>query len=152
MRQIIEEGLTVNNIGTAGANRLDRVKRALRDAGMPDTILSRFPHEFSGGQRQRIAIARALVSEPRILICDEPTSALDVSVQAQILNLLKRLQTETGVAMLFITHNLAVVQYLADEVVVLRHGDVVERGSAEQLFANPQHAYTRQLIDAAPVL
>jgi len=92
------------------------------------------------------------VSEPKILICDEPTSALDVSVQAQILNLLKRLQNETGVAMLFITHNLAVVQYLADEVVVLRHGEVVERGSAEQLFANPQHAYTRQLIDAAPVL
>jgi peptide/nickel transport system ATP-binding protein len=150
--EILEEPLLSLRPDLDATARKARVLKVIDQVSMPEEALARFPHEFSGGQRQRIAIARALVSEPRILICDEPTSALDVSVQAQILNLLKRLQTETGVAMLFITHNLAVVQYLADEVVVLRHGDVVERGSAEQLFANPQHAYTRQLIDAAPVL
>lgn len=150
--EILEEPLLGLRPDLDATARKARVLKVIDQVSMPEEALARFPHEFSGGQRQRIAIARALVSEPRILICDEPTSALDVSVQAQILNLLKRLQTETGVAMLFITHNLAVVQYLADEVVVLRHGDVVERGSAEQLFANPQHAYTRQLIDAAPVL
>jgi peptide/nickel transport system ATP-binding protein len=150
--EILEEPLLSLRPEMDSVARKARVLKVIDQVGMPEEALARFPHEFSGGQRQRIAIARALVSEPKILICDEPTSALDVSVQAQILNLLKRLQTETGVAMLFITHNLAVVQYLADEVVVLRHGDVVERGSAEQLFANPQHAYTRQLIDAAPVL
>ncbi|HEX4855306.1 MAG TPA: dipeptide ABC transporter ATP-binding protein [Limnobacter sp.] len=150
--EILEEPLLGLRPDLDAQGRMARVSRVIEQVSMPQEALTRFPHEFSGGQRQRIAIARALVSEPKILICDEPTSALDVSVQAQILNLLKRLQTETGVAMLFITHNLAVVQYLADEVVVLRHGDVVERGSAEQLFANPQHAYTRQLIDAAPVL
>jgi len=150
--EILEEPLLSLRPDLNAAARKARVLKVIDQVSMPEEALARFPHEFSGGQRQRIAIARALVSEPKILICDEPTSALDVSVQAQILNLLKRLQTETGVAMLFITHNLAVVQYLADEVVVLRHGDVVERGSAEQLFANSQHAYTRQLIDAAPVL
>ncbi|MBU0782803.1 MAG: dipeptide ABC transporter ATP-binding protein [Gammaproteobacteria bacterium] len=150
--EILEEPLLSLRPDLDAAARKARVLRVIEQVSMLDEVLTRFPHEFSGGQRQRIAIARALVSEPKILICDEPTSALDVSVQAQILNLLKRLQNETGVAMLFITHNLAVVQYLADEVVVLRHGDVVERGSAELLFANPQHAYTRQLINAAPVL
>jgi len=150
--EILEEPLLSLRPDMDAATRKLRVLKVIEQVSMPEEALARFPHEFSGGQRQRIAIARALVSEPKILICDEPTSALDVSVQAQILNLLKRLQNETGVAMLFITHNLAVVQYLADEVVVLRHGEVVERGSADLLFANPQHAYTRQLINAAPVL
>lgn len=150
--EILEEPLLSLRPDMDAAARKLRVLKVIEQVSMPEEALARFPHEFSGGQRQRIAIARALVSEPKILICDEPTSALDVSVQAQILNLLKRLQNETGVAMLFITHNLAVVQYLADEVVVLRHGEVVERGSADLLFANPQHAYTRQLINAAPVL
>jgi peptide/nickel transport system ATP-binding protein len=120
--------------------------------GLPQDALFRFPHEFSGGQRQRIAIARALVSEPDILVCDEPTSALDVSVQAQILNLLKRLQNTTGVSIVFITHNLNVVRYFADEVVVLRHGEVVERAATAVLFSNPQHSYTRDLIAAAPTV
>ncbi|MCR2746548.1 ABC transporter ATP-binding protein [Limnobacter parvus] len=150
--EILEEPLLSLRPDMDAAARTARVLKVIDQVSMPEEALARFPHEFSGGQRQRIAIARALVSEPKILICDEPTSALDVSVQAQILNLLKRLQNETGVAMLFITHNLAVVQYLADEVVVLRQGEVIERGSAVQLFSNPQHAYTRQLINAAPVL
>ncbi len=150
--EILEEPLISLRPDLDAPARQVRIAKVIEQVSMPVEALARFPHEFSGGQRQRIAIARALVSEPKILICDEPTSALDVSVQAQILNLLKRLQNETGVAMLFITHNLAVVQYLADEVVVLRHGEVVERSSAELLFANPQHAYTRQLINAAPML
>ena len=151
VQQIISEGLEVHS--TSSTEQCEaQVIQALKEVGLDPQSRHRYPHEFSGGQRQRIAIARALVLKPALILLDEPTSALDVSVQAQILNLLKRLQNETGVAMLFITHNLAVVQYLADEVVVLRHGDVVERGSAEQLFANPQHAYTRQLIDAAPLL
>ena len=150
--EILEEPLLSLRPDMDAAARKLRVLKVMEQVSMPEDARARFPHEFSGGQRQRIAIARALVSEPKILICDEPTSALDVSVQAQILNLLKRLQNETGVAMLFITHNLAVVQYLADEVVVLRHGEVLERGGADQLFTNPQHAYTRQLINAAPVL
>ena len=150
--EILEEPLSSLRPDLNAQARRARVAQVMEQVSMPAEALSRYPHEFSGGQRQRIAIARALVSEPRILICDEPTSALDVSVQAQILNLLRKLQQETGVAMLFITHNLAVVQYLADEVVVLRKGEVVERGSAEQLFHNPQHAYTRELIAAAPTL
>ncbi|HEX4843104.1 MAG TPA: dipeptide ABC transporter ATP-binding protein [Limnobacter sp.] len=150
--EILEEPLLNLRPDMDAQARANRVRTVIDQVSMPTEALTRFPHEFSGGQRQRIAIARALVSEPRILICDEPTSALDVSVQAQILNLLKRLQQETGVAMLFITHNLAVVQYLADEVIVLRRGEVVERAGAQQLFDNPQHAYTKQLIAAAPVL
>ncbi|HEX4916660.1 MAG TPA: ABC transporter ATP-binding protein [Limnobacter sp.] len=150
--EILEEPLLHLRPDMDAQMRANRVRTVIDQVSMPVEVLTRFPHEFSGGQRQRIAIARALVSEPRILICDEPTSALDVSVQAQILNLLKRLQQETGVAMLFITHNLAVVQYLADEVIVLRRGEVVERAGAQQVFDNPQHAYTRQLIAAAPVL
>ena len=150
--EILEESLLFLRPDIEAIERADKVSKVLEQVGLPPEARHRFPHEFSGGQRQRIAIARALVCEPQVLICDEPTSALDVSVQAQILNLLKRLQQETGVAMLFITHNLAVVQYLADEVIVLKGGEVVERGSAEILFAKPQHAYTRQLIDAALML
>lgn len=148
--QILEESLINLRPELDTDQRLARILKVIGQVSMPEEALGRFPHEFSGGQRQRIAIARALVSEPQVLICDEPTSALDVSVQAQILNLLRQLQLETGVAMLFITHNLAVVQYLADEVVVLRHGEVVERNSTENLFKNPASAYTRELINAAP--
>lgn len=149
--EILEEPLFGLRPDLDAQGRQARVLKVIDQVNVPEDFLLRFPHEFSGGQRQRIAIARALVSEPKILICDEPTSALDVSVQAQILNLLKSLQNETGVAMLFITHNLAVVQYLADEVLVLRNGNVIEQGSPEQLFDNPQQAYTRQLINSAPV-
>ena len=108
--------------------------------------LGRYPHQFSGGQRQRICIARALATEPQLLIWDEPTSALDMSVQAQILNLLKSLQQEFGLSYLFITHKMGVVSYIADDVLVMRAGRVVEEGSCEQIFTHPQQAYTRQLL------
>lgn len=148
--QILEESLINLRPEMNVDQRIARIHQVIAQVSMPVEALRRFPHEFSGGQRQRIAIARALVSEPQVLICDEPTSALDVSVQAQILNLLRQLQLETGVSMLFITHNLAVVQYLADEVVVLRHGMVVERNKTEKLFSNAEDVYTRELIEAAP--
>lgn len=148
--QILEESLVNLRPEMNADQRLERILKVIAQVSLPEEALRRFPHEFSGGQRQRIAIARALVSEPEVLICDEPTSALDVSVQAQILNLLRRLQLETGVAMLFITHNLSVVQYLADEVVVLRQGEVVERGDTDTLFARPSSTYTQELIAAAP--
>src|SRR6201988_1052141 len=112
----------------------------------------RYPHEFSGGQRQRIAIARARSVEPRLIVCDEPTSALDVSVQAQILNLLKDLQQKRGVAYLFITHNIAVIEFLAHEVAVMYLGRIVERGKVEEVLGNPQHPYTRALLSAVPVI
>ncbi|MFN7097546.1 MAG: ATP-binding cassette domain-containing protein, partial [Gammaproteobacteria bacterium] len=109
--------------------------------------VNRYPHEFSGGQRQRIAIARALVLSPKILLCDEPTSALDLSVQAQVLNLLKTLQYELQLSYLFITHNLSVVSYLADRAIVMRHGEVIEAGKIETILFSPQHEYTRMLIE-----
>jgi peptide/nickel transport system ATP-binding protein len=126
------------------------VTESLERVGLPVDAYSRYPHEFSGGQRQRIAIARALVVEPKLLICDEPTSALDVSVQAQILNLLADLQQERGLAYLFITHNLAVVGYLADRVAVMYQGRIVEMGEAASLMSAPAHPYTRMLLDSAP--
>lgn len=149
VRQIIEEGLTVNNIGTAGADRLDRVKRALRDAGMPYSILSRFPHEFSGGQRQRLAIARAIALEPEFILLDEPTSALDLSVQAQIIDLLRKLQAEKGLSYLFISHDLKVVRALCHRVIVMQNGKIVEQGPVADVLENPSTEYTRRLVRAA---
>jgi peptide/nickel transport system ATP-binding protein len=126
--------------------------KLLDQVGLASSAKWRYPHEFSGGQRQRIAIARALAVSPQLLICDEPTSALDVSVQAQILNLLKSLQQELGLSYLFITHNIAVVEYLADEVCVMYQGRIVERGTADQVLRAPQHTYTRTLLEAVPCI
>ena len=149
IRQIIEEGLIVNQIGANSRERVERVRQALRDAGMPDTILSRFPHEFSGGQRQRIAIARAIALEPEFILLDEPTSALDLSVQAQIIDLLRKLQDEKGLSYLFISHDLKVVRALCHRVMVMQNGKIVEQGPVAEVLTNPQTDYTKRLVRAA---
>jgi peptide/nickel transport system ATP-binding protein len=149
VRQIIEEGLIVNGIGKTRAERIERVKQALRDAGLPDTILPRFPHEFSGGQRQRLAIARAIALEPEFILLDEPTSALDLSVQAQIIELLRKLQRDKGLSYLFISHDLKVVRALCHRVIVMQHGKIVEQGPVADVLETPQTDYTRRLVRAA---
>ncbi|HLQ17889.1 MAG TPA: ABC transporter ATP-binding protein [Tabrizicola sp.] len=149
VRQIIEEGLIVNGLGRTRAEREGRVKQALRDAGLADDILSRFPHEFSGGQRQRLAIARAIALEPEFILLDEPTSALDLSVQAQIIELLRKLQREKGLSYLFISHDLKVVRALCHRVIVMQNGRIVEQGPVEQVLENPTTDYTRRLVKAA---
>ncbi len=149
VRQIIEEGLIVNRIGSSNADRLERVKKALRDAGLPDTVLSRFPHEFSGGQRQRLAIARAIALEPEFILLDEPTSALDLSVQAQIIDLLRKLQKDRGLSYLFISHDLKVVRALCHRVLVMLNGKIVEQGPVADVLENPQTDYTKRLVRAA---
>ena len=146
--EIVGEGLQVHRIGSE-AERSRLIDQALTEVGLDPAARERYPHEFSGGQRQRIAIARALVLKPRLIVLDEPTSALDMSVQAQIVDLLRDLQTRHKLAYLFISHDLKVVRALADEVLVLRHGKVVERGSAQQIFERPQTPYTQALIAAA---
>ncbi|MBE7422270.1 MAG: ABC transporter ATP-binding protein [Zoogloeaceae bacterium] len=149
---IIEEGMAALGTAAATAQRERRTAELLERVGLSADMRGRYPHEFSGGQRQRIAIARALAVAPRLLVCDEPTSALDVSVQAQILNLLKELQISLGLAYLFITHNIAVVEYLAQAVAVMYLGRIVERGSVEEVLGSPQHPYTQALLSAVPRL
>jgi peptide/nickel transport system ATP-binding protein len=150
--EILAEGLAALQPGLAPDERRERVARVAEQVGLRRDALSRFPHEFSGGQRQRIAIARALAVQPRLIVCDEPTSALDVSVQAQILNLLAELQRELGVSYLFITHNIAVVEYIASHVAVMQAGRIVEQGPAQALLERPQTDYTRALMAAVPRL
>ncbi len=147
--QIIEEGLIINGLGKNKAERLDRVRDALEAAGMPGNILSRFPHEFSGGQRQRIAIARAVALEPEFILLDEPTSALDLSVQAQIIDLLRKLQDERGLSYLFISHDLKVVRALCHRVIVMQSGRIVEEGPVEDVLTHPKTEYTQRLVRAA---
>lgn len=147
--QIIEEGLLIQNPDISREDRDARVARALTEVGLDAKVRDRYPHEFSGGQRQRIAIARALVLEPKFLILDEPTSALDVSVQAQIVDLLRDLQKKHRLAYLFISHDLKVVRALANSIIVLRHGKVVEQGPSQEVFANPKTDYTKALLAAA---
>jgi microcin C transport system ATP-binding protein len=147
--QIIEEGLIIQNPKLDPDERRARVSKAMEEVGLDPATQDRYPHEFSGGQRQRIAIARAMVLEPKFVMLDEPTSALDVSVQAQIVDLLRDLQKKHQLAYLFISHDLKVVRALANEVIVMRDGKVVEEGSADQIFENPKTDYTRALIAAA---
>ena len=148
--EIIEEGMLALNVEADGAKRAWIVEQLLQRVGLDGSMAARYPHEFSGGQRQRIAIARALAVNPKLIICDEPTSALDVSVQAQILNLLRGLQHEFGLSYLFITHNIAVVDYLAHDVAVMYLGRIVEQGPADDVLRDPRHPYTRTLLAAVP--
>jgi len=150
VEEILLEGMRSLAIGSDEQARLARVAELLAEVGLPIEALGRYPHEFSGGQRQRIAIARALAVNPRLIVCDEPTSALDVSVQAQILNLLRSLQSRRGLAYLFITHNIAVVDYLAHEVAVMYQGRIVEHGPVDQVLRSPSSGYTRELLAAVP--
>ena len=146
---LISEPLVIHDVGDA-KERMERVRELMMLVGLPVPYLRRYPHSFSGGQRQRIGIARALALQPDLLICDEPVSALDVSIQAQVLNLLKDLQQELGLTYLFISHNLAVIDYIADHVVVMCAGRVVESAPRADFFDNPVHPYTKALLSAVP--
>lgn len=147
---ILEEPFIIHNIGTPD-QRKQWVKELLVKVGLPESSVTRYPHEFSGGQRQRIGIARAIALKPKLLICDESVSALDVSVQAQILNLLLELQQEMNLAIIFISHDLSVVKHVSDKVAVMYFGKVVEEGSAVEVYANPQNDYTKTLLSAIPI-
>lgn len=148
--QILLEPMKIHQIGKHDQERTDMAMQLLKKVGLPSEAFYRYPHEFSGGQRQRIAIARCLTLKPEVLICDESVSALDVSVQAQVLNLLQDLQEEFGMSYIFISHDLSVVKYLADQVMVMKDGKVVEMGNSDELYQNPQHPYTQQLLSAIP--
>jgi len=146
----IAEGLHIHHIGSR-QERFEKVLAALKTVGMEDYHAVRYPHEFSGGQRQRIGIARAIIMQPKFIVLDEPVSALDVSIQAQVLNLLKELQHELGLSYLFVAHNLAVVEHICDRVAVMYLGKIVESSSREELFSHPLHPYTQALMSAIPI-
>jgi peptide/nickel transport system ATP-binding protein len=149
---IIAEPIKQMGLRTAGEETSKRVSQLLETVGLSGQDINRYPHEFSGGQRQRISIARALAAEPEFLVCDEPTSALDVSVQAQILNLLKDLQRKLGLTYLFISHNLAAVRHMSDRVAIMYLGRIVEEAATDEIFERPHHPYTRFLLDTVPNL
>lgn len=152
VREILAEPLRVHRQELGAAVREQRISSLLARVGLTAGVLSRYPHELSGGQCQRICIARAMLLEPGVLVCDEPVSALDVSIQAQILAVLQTLHRESGAALVFVSHNLALVRRLCSQVIVLRGGAVVEAGLTREVLDNPQHPYTRQLIAAVPVV
>ena len=147
--EIVCEGLVIHGLGNA-SERLQKVQQMLERVGLNADDVKRYPHQFSGGQRQRIGIARALVLEPEVVVCDEPVSALDVSVQAQILLLLKALQKEMKLSYIFITHDLRVVRHIADDIVVMNKGKIVEQGMVEAIYQSPKQDYTRDLLKAIP--
>jgi len=148
---IISEGLLNHHLYKDEADRMNKVTNALKEVGLLPEFASRFPHEFSGGQRQRIGIARALVMEPEFIVCDEPISALDVSIRAQVLNLLNKMQKERGLTYLFIAHDLSVVRFISDRIAVIHKGRIVELAEAEELFIHPFHPYTKALLSAVPI-
>ena len=149
IRSIIEEGLLVHFPDKSEAERTEAIDSILKDVGLTPDMKERYPHEFSGGQRQRISIARAMVLRPRFVVLDEPTSALDLSVQAQIIELLKDLQHKYGLSYMFISHDLRVVKAIAHQIIVMHKGIIVEQGNSAQIFDAPQHEYTKTLIAAA---
>ena len=148
--QIVEEPLAIHARELSRAERHDRVRWLLEKVGLTSEHAGRYPHEFSGGQRQRIGIARALATNPKIVIADEPVSALDVSIQAQVINLMQDLQQEFGMSYIFIAHDLSVVRHISDRIAVMYLGNIVETGSAEQVYREPQHPYSRALLSAVP--
>jgi len=148
--QLLMEPLQVHRIASSEGERRDRVYKLLEEVGLPEVSFFKYPHEFSGGQRQRIAIARCLTMKPEVLICDEAVSALDVSIQAQVLNLLQDLQDEHHMSYIFISHDLAVVKYMADQVMVMNEGEVVEVAISDDIYRNPQHPYTKKLLSSIP--
>ena len=147
--EIVAEGLLIHGLGNATEQQA-KVIAMLKRVGLSESDMQKYPHEFSGGQRQRIGIARALVLSPKVVVCDEPVSALDVSIQAQILLLLKELQAEMALSYLFISHDLRVVRHIADDIVVMHQGKVVEQGQVESVYQRPQHPYTQNLLAAIP--
>jgi peptide/nickel transport system ATP-binding protein/oligopeptide transport system ATP-binding protein len=147
--EIVGEGLLIHGQGNA-AEQQKKVMAMLKRVGLSEADMQKYPHEFSGGQRQRVGIARALVLHPKVVVCDEPVSALDVSIQAQILLLLKELQQEMALSYIFISHDLRVVRHIADDIVVMYQGEVVERGKVTDIYERPQHAYTQNLLAAIP--
>ena len=148
---IIAEGIDLHKLASSKQERMEKVYKLLEIVGLNRERASRFPHEFSGGQRQRIGIARALAVDPEVLVCDEPISALDVSIQAQVVNLLKDLQRERNLTLLFIAHDLSMVKYISDRVAVMYRGKVVELGTPEAVYGDPVHSYTKALISAVPI-
>ena len=148
---IVAEGIDIHKLANSKQERMEKVYKLLEIVGLNREHASRFPHEFSGGQRQRIGIARALAVDPEVLVCDEPISALDVSIQAQVVNLLKDLQRERNLTLLFIAHDLSMVKYISDRVAVMYRGKVVELGTPEAVYGDPVHSYTKSLISAVPI-
>ena len=148
---IVAEGIDIHKLASSKQERMEKVYKLLEIVGLNREHASRFPHEFSGGQRQRIGIARALAVDPEVLVCDEPISALDVSIQAQVVNLLKDLQRERNLTLLFIAHDLSMVKYISDRVAVMYRGKVVELGTPEAVYGDPVHSYTKSLISAVPI-
>lgn len=151
VRDIIAEGIDIHHLAATKEERNQMVDELLETVGLNREHANRYPHEFSGGQRQRIGIARALALNPKFIVCDEAISALDVSIQAQIVNLLKKLQKDKGLTYLFIAHDLSMVKYISDRIAVMYRGRIVEMGSAECVYTNPQHAYTKSLLSAIPL-